>query len=443
MKKLILTILVLSLFSFSSVSAWWNSDWEYRTEVQLDNVGNNDTLTDYQIPINISWQSGKMNVDFSDVRLVASDDSTELDYWFFENDYVNSSHVLTWVEVTIPADTFDTLYIYHGNPNATTTTSNGNTTFPKLFDDFNAYGEEDYGADGYLHYDTTKWTKRSSRPYAQSGTGGDYLRVYTNRVDNTVTGVRTKTSYFNITETPVTDLILETRIQSRQFPYNCVLDDNDPTGYFPACRGFEVGFIDSTDSQGYNGASIVDDGWLYDGGWFINPDNQQALRSNGIKDNDTFPINDDTWHDVQIYYRGEKSGGNIDLYLDGALNMTGVRANSGSNTYFELTVVAGGDTNGGNIETWYDYVFLREYTSDEPTYIMGSTEDYESSITATTISAGDIIEDAGVGTGNFLQAIKDPLTSMIVMVSIVMTFSMGIIFAIFKVIAGSLEAKRK
>jgi hypothetical protein len=72
-------------------------------------------------------------MDFGDVRFTASDGVTPLDYWIEEN--VDGDYAVFWVKVADDLSTNPaTIYVYYGNPSATTT-SNGDATFI-FFDDF-------------------------------------------------------------------------------------------------------------------------------------------------------------------------------------------------------------------------------------------------------------------------------------------------------------------
>jgi len=71
--------------------------------------------------------------DFGDVRFTRSDGTTLLDYWMESK--VDSDNAVFWVEIPDDLSTTNaTIYIYYGNPTATTT-SNGTNTFV-FFDDF-------------------------------------------------------------------------------------------------------------------------------------------------------------------------------------------------------------------------------------------------------------------------------------------------------------------
>jgi len=139
----------------------WLSGWQYRKSHEI--VGSTaGAQTNYQIRIKVHRTTGadsgedvyvgtKCRADFGDIRFTKSDGVTLLDYWLEEYD----GDVATfWVEVdNIPAspDT-TTIYIYYGNPSATTT-SNGDNTF-LFFDHFE---------------DLSKWTQVKDSSYITSG----------------------------------------------------------------------------------------------------------------------------------------------------------------------------------------------------------------------------------------------------------------------------------
>jgi len=121
-KKILLWILTFSILSSASAT-WWDSDWEYRQQIDItENSGNN--LTDYQVRIRLNatelYEAGKLRSDCGDIRFI--DGSSELIYWVGKcvtDDRSSLSDV--WVKVPlIRANSTKTIYMYHGNPNATT-----------------------------------------------------------------------------------------------------------------------------------------------------------------------------------------------------------------------------------------------------------------------------------------------------------------------------------
>ncbi len=80
------------------------------------------------------YLNGNAKSDFSDLRFTKSDGVTLLDYWI--ESYTPGESAVVWVEVdSIPASPgTSNIYIYYGNPSATSA-SNGIATFV-FFDDF-------------------------------------------------------------------------------------------------------------------------------------------------------------------------------------------------------------------------------------------------------------------------------------------------------------------
>jgi len=122
----------------------WLTGWQYRKSHEI--IGSTaGAQTDYQIRIKIYYGSGtdsgenvylngKCRADFGDIRFTADDGETLLSYWMEEK--VDGDYALFWVKIpSIPANPYTTtIYIYYGNPTATTT-SNGFNTF-LWFNDF-------------------------------------------------------------------------------------------------------------------------------------------------------------------------------------------------------------------------------------------------------------------------------------------------------------------
>ena len=102
----------------------------YRKPISITGTGT--ALTDYQINTSVSYVSGKMNSDFSDLRFKDSSGNI-LSYWI--ESYMASTSAQVWVKVpSIAASGTTTIYMYYGSATATST-SNGSNTFV-FFDDF-------------------------------------------------------------------------------------------------------------------------------------------------------------------------------------------------------------------------------------------------------------------------------------------------------------------
>jgi len=113
----------------------WLLGWGYRRKITITN--STSSLTDYQVLVTLDTASlisgGKMRSDCGDIRFTDSDGSTLLSYWLESG--CNSTSTKLWVKVpSIPASSTKAIYLYYGNPSATSK-SNGFQTFIR-FDDF-------------------------------------------------------------------------------------------------------------------------------------------------------------------------------------------------------------------------------------------------------------------------------------------------------------------
>jgi phosphodiesterase/alkaline phosphatase D-like protein len=102
----------------------------YRKPITIDNTQNSNTLTDYQVLVTLDTSStiaaGKMRSDCGDIRFTDSDGVTNLNYWLESG--CNTVSTKIWVKVpSIPASSMKTIYVYYGNPTATSQSSITNT----------------------------------------------------------------------------------------------------------------------------------------------------------------------------------------------------------------------------------------------------------------------------------------------------------------------------
>lgn len=124
--------------SLSTQSLSWLSGWDYRREITIDNSGNANTLTNYQIEVNLTSDNMSFAHAMSngeDIRFTKSDGTTELDFWIKSYDSGNETATI-WVEVdTITGSDSDVvIYMYYGK-SGESSASSGSDTFI-LFDDF-------------------------------------------------------------------------------------------------------------------------------------------------------------------------------------------------------------------------------------------------------------------------------------------------------------------
>jgi hypothetical protein len=95
-----------SFFSPWGVESFTNY-WQYRKAITISNIGNPNTLTDYQVLIQIDTASlilgGRMRGDCGDIRFTDSDGQTLLSYWIEGG--CNTTSTRIWVKV--PIDTWE------------------------------------------------------------------------------------------------------------------------------------------------------------------------------------------------------------------------------------------------------------------------------------------------------------------------------------------------
>jgi hypothetical protein len=105
---------------------WFNVSWNSSQEVNLSGVSAN--TTNYQLRLVIP-KVANMNANFSDLRFLAPDNSSERPYWIETS---NATQAIVWLNASIFNGTI--AYMYYGNPSAIST-SNGSNVF-LFFDDF-------------------------------------------------------------------------------------------------------------------------------------------------------------------------------------------------------------------------------------------------------------------------------------------------------------------
>ena len=164
MKKTLSTVLI-SIVVFSTLSIFMIqssrsvAENPYRKKIIVDNSGNPETLTNYQVFINITYDSN-MQADFDDLRFTwyneTSGEEVDVDYWL--DKYMDSEYALVWVEVPeIRGAGQEVLYMYYGDPDAVSE-SNGEETFV-FFDGFST--------DTTANYElwSPTWPLPSGNPY--------------------------------------------------------------------------------------------------------------------------------------------------------------------------------------------------------------------------------------------------------------------------------------
>ncbi len=110
---------------YGLLDPWWNSGWNFRMPITVDNRSGSQTLTDQQVYIQVSsttadlWRN--IRTDGGDIRFLDYSETSELDFWTQTFDRTASSAKF-WVKVpSVPAASTTKIYLYYGNSSATTT----------------------------------------------------------------------------------------------------------------------------------------------------------------------------------------------------------------------------------------------------------------------------------------------------------------------------------
>jgi len=136
--------LILSKQTAEKTNTNYNANWQYYQELGIDNNGYTGY---YQMQLNVSYNgggdvscNGHCNQNFSDLRFVQIDNTTELPYWIEKK--VDGNYALLWVNVSSQAMSDGKILMYYGNSGASSG-SNGDNTF-LFFDDFTTDTTTDY-----------------------------------------------------------------------------------------------------------------------------------------------------------------------------------------------------------------------------------------------------------------------------------------------------------
>jgi hypothetical protein len=306
-----------------------STSYYYRRPITITNT--TSSLTDYQVLVTLDTQSlisaGKMRSDCGDIRFTDTDGVTYLNYWLESG--CNTASTKIWVKVpSIPASSSKTIYIYYGNPSATSL-SNGDATFI-LFDDFTIK-------------DTSKWDfwEDANNPISVSN---GILSMKASAAGGNLPSARSKISFNN------SNISIE---------FLWKFDAPGPvTGW-----NYINNLVAITSSDYVNIFNRYY--YSYDEVWRDNKiggtSNAARLLGGG---------QDIVWHTYWIRY----SSSNCEIYVDGTLIQTitptfgTVQIHLGS-FYGSTTTATSYDDYG-----YWDWIKVRKYTSPEPTTSVGGEE---------------------------------------------------------------------
>ncbi len=130
-----LCLMLLPRWSAATETSWWNDDWQFRKPITLDtsNKGANLAQATGRVPLLIRLHPGNFQFDGvaktgNDLRFIASDGKTSLNYQIETFDPVMGVAQL-WLDVSdLPPDSQQTIWMYYGNDKAPSMSS-GPATF--------------------------------------------------------------------------------------------------------------------------------------------------------------------------------------------------------------------------------------------------------------------------------------------------------------------------
>ena len=321
----VLVLLMLASGAFGA-DGWWNESWQYRRAITINNTENPHDLFDYQVKIVVPRFNG-MNYNFSDIRFIYKFGSKvrELPYWI-EN-FTNESAIV-WVKVPfIPKISNTTIYMYYGNPNATSE-SNGNAVF-EFFDDFEG-----------TSLDTSKWVDKNGgvrveNGYVKFGWVSNHAFIYTNQEFNYDVVIKLRAKKDDVYQNLGVQIGTTNQVCAY---YGC----NDTLGSLVIGhdhwdRGLSVGYKDSS----CNGYTIIPI--------------QQPIANTG------------KWHTYTLVF----SHNIKKVYQDDNL-LARSESSYWPSTSHKLGIM--GREGGGSGYDYVDWIFVRKYAEPEPSVSIGKEQ---------------------------------------------------------------------
>ncbi len=325
--------------------------WSFRRPIMVTN-NTATAVSDIQVKVVFDTlnliAAGKLRSDCADIRFTDSDGTTHLSYWLESG--CNTTATVVWVKIPyLGANESKIIYLYYGNPSATSA-SNGYTTFD-FFDDF----------DG-TSLDTTRWIAHQSngsitlqngtlRLYCATGGscdwwgGGTQAGVFVESVQSF--------NYDSWFETKVSSVLRSSSSHTGIGEYGNL----DNVSLFGPYGGTEIRLEVIEYDVGYQGKLI-----------FSSTDTSMILSIAHI------PAGGSRAYEVNY---GQLSGNNANSLND------------------DHKLVLFGKNWGGTVDITFDWVRVRKYLNVEPTVTVGAEEGVISSVGPLQVNF--IIKDGLVG----------------------------------------------
>ena len=298
---------------------------KYRIPIVIDNTANSNTLTDYQILVTLDTQSliyqGKLRSDCGDIRFTNSTSYNSgnwtISYPYWLESGCNTSNTRIWVKIdSIPASSNKTIYMYYGNPLATSE-SNGTAVFD-FFDDFSE--------------DLSKWTVTHGTDFSIEN---ETLKV-----------IKTATS------NPGDVILADVTTDEGIIEYNIMPENNSPVGpvFWSTSDAGDFWAIGPVPAENYTCVNH----WVGDGFAGGCQDPGPLLRNYGTWDREKLVFTSDG--KVKFYY-GDKI----------SINTSGKSPRNGSIGIWL-------SWSQPNATAYFDNFRLRKYADPEPSIIVGTVQ---------------------------------------------------------------------
>ncbi|MFH1100523.1 MAG: DUF2341 domain-containing protein [Methanobacteriota archaeon] len=160
---------------------WWDTSFGFRKKIDI--TGSKAAGTKYPIKLIIAsspritdsydFTLEGLAYDFpNDIRFYDQDNNNELDYWI-EN--TSADPISVWVEVGADLETDQSVYVYYGSPDASSS-SNGEDTFNIFFDDFETdlskWETNEQCSSAHVELNDTRSTEGNSSVYIYTDSAG-------------------------------------------------------------------------------------------------------------------------------------------------------------------------------------------------------------------------------------------------------------------------------
>ena len=303
--------------------AWWNSSWSRKREINItENSGS--TLNNYSVLLYVTYDAD-MNADFSDLRFTNSAEDTELGYWI--DNKSDSNYAYVWVKVpTLTASSNTIIYMYYGDSGASSESNIKNAFL--LGDDFD---------DGSL--DTSLWNT-----YTDSGgsivESGGILTITQNAGSNLYSKI-SSTLTFGINTELITRMYLSATTVSTKAQLGYLNNMN----WASRDSALKSAFNNNENTQATVTENDAETSWT-------------SLSTTGLNSYGKFIVRRD-------------GSSNVYFYKDGSL------LNQHTTDIPTSSYPIEADTqvwSSNNAYIYIDWLYVKVYTSSEPTYTIGAEQ---------------------------------------------------------------------